>query len=157
MTLELRKSLLWNRRFQNLRILHAFASHHSNTKLNFPKLFQKVSSDKMTLCINTIKHCFLMHYYLLDTPGSLKPSPFRLGFQLHPRVQQMLMHGKTWHVWSIYWYTWRYDFWILTHMAHVKRLHHKKANLRCLRKLVCTTVIRIKQTRISHDMINVRT
>ena len=33
-----------------------------------------------------------------------------------------------------------------------KKLHHRKANLRCLRVLVCTIVTRIKQTRISHDV-----
>ena len=34
--------LLWNRRFQNLEILHAFARHYSNTKMNFSKGFSNV-------------------------------------------------------------------------------------------------------------------
>ena len=38
-TLGYRRCLLWNRRFQNLRILHAFARHLSNTKMNFSKRF----------------------------------------------------------------------------------------------------------------------
>ena len=33
------KSLLWNRRFQNLRILHAFVRQYSNTQMNFLKRF----------------------------------------------------------------------------------------------------------------------
>ena len=37
-----RKSLLWNRLFQNIQILHAFVRHYSNTKMNFPKGFSKV-------------------------------------------------------------------------------------------------------------------
>ena len=41
-TLGWRKSLLWNRLFQNLRILHAFVRHFSNTKINFSKRFSKV-------------------------------------------------------------------------------------------------------------------
>ena len=40
-TLEWRKSLLWNRHFQNLRILHAFARNKSNTKMNFSNRFSK--------------------------------------------------------------------------------------------------------------------
>ena len=43
-----RKSLPWNRRFQNLGIIHAFESHYSNTKMKFLKF----SSDKMTSCNN---------------------------------------------------------------------------------------------------------
>ena len=41
-TLGWRKSLLWNRCFQNLRILYAFARYYRNTKMNFSKLFSKV-------------------------------------------------------------------------------------------------------------------
>ena len=45
-------SLLWNRRFQNIRNLQAFARHFSDTKMSFSKRFSKVLSDKMTLCNN---------------------------------------------------------------------------------------------------------
>ena len=51
--LEWRKSLVWNRRFQNLRILHAFARHYSNTKNElFETFFLKFSRGKLTLCNN---------------------------------------------------------------------------------------------------------
>ena len=35
--------------------------------------------------IITIKHSFLIHLHLQVPSGSFKPSPFRLGFQHHPR------------------------------------------------------------------------
>ena len=38
--------------FQSIRILHAFACHYSNTKINFQSVFLKFSSDKITLCNN---------------------------------------------------------------------------------------------------------
>ena len=82
-TLGRRKSLLWNRRFRNPRIIHAFASHYSDTKMNFSKrFFPKFSSDKMTLCKNNDQTCFSDARPL---GKSLKFSPFRLGFQHHPR------------------------------------------------------------------------
>ena len=51
-TLGCCKSLLWNRHFLNLRILHAFARHNRNTKMMFSSVFPKFSNDKMTLCNN---------------------------------------------------------------------------------------------------------
>ena len=42
-------SLLWNRSFKNLQILHAFAHQYSSTKNNFSKHFPKFSSYKMTV------------------------------------------------------------------------------------------------------------
>ena len=99
-TLGRRKTLLWNRRFQNLPILHAFARHYSKTKTNktFRNVFPKFSSDKMTLCNNKDQTWFS------DTltsarplRGSLKPSPFRLGGVSTPPLgsKQMTMHRKT--------------------------------------------------------------
>ena len=48
------KSLLWNTRFQNLPIIHAFVRHYSNTKMIFSKRFSK----GMTLCNNNDQTCF---------------------------------------------------------------------------------------------------
>ena len=45
--------LLWNRLFQNLQILQAFARHYSKRKIElFEAFFPKFSSDKITLCNN---------------------------------------------------------------------------------------------------------
>ena len=74
--------LLWNRLFQNLQILQAFARHYSNTKNElFEAFFQSFQVTKLLYAIIKIKRGFLM----LDPSGSLKPSPFMLGFQHHPR------------------------------------------------------------------------
>ena len=60
-TLGLHKSLLWNRRSQNLQIFRVFARHYGNTKLIFQRAFPKFLSDKMTQCNNNDQTFFLMH------------------------------------------------------------------------------------------------
>ena len=76
-------SLIWNRHFHNLRILHAFAHHYSNTKMNFLSVFPKFSSDKMTLCNHNDQTWFSDMLTYARLPGVVKPLPFRFGFQ-HP-------------------------------------------------------------------------
>ena len=55
------KSLLWNRHFQNLRILHAFARHYSDTKMYFSECFSKVVKWQNYFAKITIKLGFLIH------------------------------------------------------------------------------------------------
>ena len=71
-----RKSLLWNRLFQNIRILHAFARHYCNTKRTFRSVFPKFSSDKMALCNNNDQTWFFEHSHLLYPSWVVKTLPF---------------------------------------------------------------------------------
>ena len=61
------KSMLWNMRYQNLRILHAFARHYSNAKMNFSKPLIKVFGQRNDLCNNNNQTCFS------DTLTSARP------------------------------------------------------------------------------------
>ena len=90
-TLEWSKSLLWNRCCQNLWILHTFACHYSNTKMNLSKHF-----FEMTLCNNN-DQTWSSNRLTSARPlgGRWNPRLSGSGWNTTLGVQQLLMHRKT--------------------------------------------------------------